>query len=153
MPISDTDCRTLRPMTAGDVPAVMAVENVSYTHPWTEGILRDCIRVGYSCWVCIDDGVVMGYFVMSVAVGEAHILNVCVNPKFRRQGLARAMIRFMFRLAGERGADTMFLEVRPSNTAAVTLYEDLGFNEVGRRKNYYPAARGHEDALIFARAV
>ncbi|MCB1735950.1 MAG: ribosomal protein S18-alanine N-acetyltransferase [Gammaproteobacteria bacterium] len=140
-------------MTLDDLPAVMRVEQSSYPYPWTENIFRDCLRVGYSCWICAEAGNVLGYIVMSVAVGEAHILNVCVNPAQRRTGLGRRLLASMLRLAGERGADTMLLEVRPSNIAAVSLYEDMGFNEVGRRKNYYPSAHGKEDALIFAKAI
>lgn len=140
-------------MTVDDLPSVMQVETASYPYPWTENIFRDCIRVGYSCWICVEADAVLGYVVMSIAVGEAHILNVCVNPAQRRTGLGRGLLVSMLRLARERGADTMLLEVRPSNTPAVTLYEDLGFNEVGRRKNYYPKGQGKEDALIFAKAI
>lgn len=139
-----------RPMFEADLMEIMEIERRAYPHPWTLGILRDCIRVGYSCWIYEADGVIQAYGVMSVAAGEAHILNVCVRPESQGQGLGRKMLVHMIALARRHGADTLLLEVRPSNLAALKLYQELGFNEVGTRKNYYPAEQGREDALIFA---
>ena len=150
----DNNCRCLRPMQVEDVPAVMDIETEAYTHPWTEGIFKDCLRVGYCSWICVDEGRLLGYVVMSVAVGEAHILNICVKKSEQGKGFGRRILRHVLRVAAEHDADTCLLEVRPSNGPAVHLYEDLGFNEVGRRKDYYPTQdQGKEDALIFAKAL
>jgi len=140
-------------MLADDVDAVIQVEHSAYTHPWSEGVLRDCLRVGYSCWVCELGDVVVGHTVMSVAIGEAHLLNICIGPAWQGRGLGRRLLGRMLRIARERDADTMFLEVRASNACARALYESEGFGEIGRRRDYYPAIGGREDAIVYARAI
>jgi ribosomal-protein-alanine N-acetyltransferase len=140
----------LRPMTDADVDAVMAIERAAYEFPWTVGILRDCLRVGYSCWVMENGQDIQAYAVMSVGGGEAHILNLCVHPQQQRRGLGRKLLGHLIALARRHAADTLLLEVRPTNRAALALYKQAGFNEVGVRKAYYPARDGREDALILA---
>jgi len=137
-------------MTSGDVPEVMAIENDVHLAPWTEGIFQDCIRVAYHCEVAEQDGKVLGYIVLSVSAGEAHLFNVCVRRDQQGKGLGRALVARAVEVARIREADSMFLEVRPSNKVALALYDSMGFNEVGVRKNYYPAKNGREDALILA---
>ena len=139
-----------RPMHEGDVRAVMDIERRAYQFHWTEGIFRDCLRVGYACWVLALDGDVAGYGVMSLVVGESHLLNICVAPEWQHRGYGRFLLDHFIDLARERGAEQMFLEVRMSNRAAMALYHKRGFNEVGTRKNYYPGPTGREDALILA---
>lgn len=151
--VLDEPSVVVRVMSGDDIGDVSAVENSAYTHPWSEGILRDCLRVGYSCWVCQLDDLVVGHAVMSVAVGEAHLLNICVGPEWQGRGLGRRLLRLMFRLAGERRADTLFLEVRESNRTARQLYESEGFVEIGQRRGYYPSDRGREDALVYAKSL
>ena len=143
----------LRPMTDADVDAVMAIERAAYEFPWTAGILRDCLRVGYCCWVLENDQGIQAYAVMSIGGGEAHILNLCVHPLQQRKGLGRRLLNHLMDLARRHSADTLLLEVRPSNRAALALYRAAGFSEVGIRKAYYPARNGREDALILARAL
>jgi len=144
----------IRPMSVDDLSSVVVVEASAYTHPWSEGILRDCLRVGYSCWVCELGEDIVGHAVMSVAVGEAHLLNLCVSPEWQGIGVGRRMLKRVLRIAGERQAHTMFLEVRASNTGARGLYESEGFGEIGRRRDYYPASGGgREDALVYAKAL
>ncbi len=129
----------------------MDIETRAYAFPWTEGIFRDCIRVGYCCWCYEVNGVIHGYGVMSVAAGESHILNLSVNPESQRQGIGTKLLKHFLQLACRHNADAVMLEVRPSNTAALKLYEKLGFNEIGVRRNYYPAEGGQrEDALLLA---
>ncbi len=143
----------MRPMRDQDVSAVMGVETAAYPFPWTEGIFRDCLRVGYCCWVveCGDD--IAGYAVMLVAARECHILNLCVRPDLQRQGLGGRILRRLIALGRTHNADTAFLEVRGSNLSAVALYAAEGFCEVGMRRGYYPAAEGREDAVIMARPL
>jgi ribosomal-protein-alanine N-acetyltransferase len=140
----------LRPMHESDLEAVAAVERESYQFPWSQGIFRDCLRVGYCCWVCTRDTRVIGYGVMSVAVGESHVLNVCVHPDVQGQGVGRKLMERLLSLARSHSADTAYLEVRPSNRPALALYRSLGFSQVGVRRAYYPAGAGREDALILA---
>ncbi|MFN2309261.1 MAG: ribosomal protein S18-alanine N-acetyltransferase [Gammaproteobacteria bacterium] len=142
-----------RPITEVDLLQIMEIERQAYPYPWTTGILRDCLRVGYSCWLYEADTVIQAYGVMSVAVGEAHVLNLCVRAESQGQGLGGKMLNHLIALARRHGADTLLLEVRPSNLPALRLYQGQGFNEVGVRKDYYPAEQGREDALILALAL
>ena len=140
----------LRPMTLADLGDIMEIEPRAYEYPWSEGIFRDCLRVGYCCWCCEENGELLGYGVMSVAAGESHILNLTVRPESQRQGIGGKLLMHFQQLARQHGADTLMLEVRPSNRKAIRLYEKLGFNEIGVRRNYYPAENGREDALLLA---
>ena len=133
-----------------DLDAVMEIESRAYDFPWTQGIFRDCLRVGYCCWCYENDGFIQGYGVMSVAAGESHILNISVRPESQRQGIGSKLMKHFLQLARRHDADTVMLEVRPSNKLAIKLYEKLGFNEIGVRRNYYPAHQGREDALLLA---
>jgi len=139
-----------RAMLDADVAYIMEIEERAYPFPWTAGIFRDCIRAGYCCHVLEDGGRLIAYAVMTVGGGEAHILNICVSPNEQCQGHGRMLMNKLIAQARRLGADTMFLEVRPSNAPALHLYHRLGFNEIGVRNNYYPADQGREDALIFA---
>ena len=140
----------IRPMTADDVDAVMAIEVSVYEYPWTKRIMADCLRVGYHCMVGEVDGTLAGYCIMSSGAGEAHILNLCVANEFQRRGLGKYLLTAMLDKAWASDTENVFLEVRPSNYPAITLYEQLGFNQIGTRKDYYPAKHGREDAVILA---
>ena len=133
-----------------DLPHVLRNERRGYTHPWSEGIFRDCMRQGYDCWLLIYHERVVGHGIISVAAGESHLLNVCVHPECQGNGFGRLLTEHLMKRARELSAARMFLEVRPSNHVAVDLYQSLGFNEVGVRPDYYPAYVGREDALVFA---
>lgn len=137
-------------MLDSDVPAVTAIEEAVYSHGWNAGIFHDCLRVHYSCWVMELDGELIGYGILSVAAGEAHILNIAVADRCQGRGYGRAFMHFLLDTSREHGAQEAFLEVRPSNRAATHLYDSLGFHQVGLRHDYYPAVRGREDAIIMA---
>ena len=142
----------LRPIRESDLDKVMAVEERGYPHPWSRKVFRDCLRAGYSAWM-LEDGVgnVLGYGVLSHAADECHLLNLCVDPSVQSRGVGRSLLTSLLQLARTRGASQMFLEVRPSNTHAIALYHGIGFNEIGRRPRYYPAAKGlREDAIVMA---
>lgn len=143
----------IRPMERNDLPAVMKNERRGYTHPWTEGIFRDCIDSGYECWVLTFGGRTIGHAVSTIAAGESHILNVCVHPECQGNGFGRILVEHLLSRARHHEAGKVFLEVRPSNEVAHRLYEKLGFNEVGVRQNYYPAFVGREDALVLAKEL
>ncbi len=136
----------LRPMAEGDLARVAALERESYPFPWSEGIFHDCLRVGYVCRVVELGFDLVGYGVMSTGAGEAHVLNLCVREAMRGRGIGRTLLRHLIELAVTAGAQDLFLEVRPSNLAAVRLYHSLGFVQVGVRRGYYQAVGGREDA-------
>jgi ribosomal-protein-alanine N-acetyltransferase len=104
--------------------------------------------VGYRCHVLEADGEIAGYGIVSHALDEAHLLNLCIHPDQRRGGLARLMLEYVVREARVGAANRLFLEVRPSNEAAVALYRSSGFRAIGRRPGYYPADEGREDAMV-----
>jgi len=137
-----------RAMSPGDVPAVAAVERASYEFPWSEGIFRDCLRVGYLCRVAELDGAVIAYGVVAMGAGEAHILNLCVRGDLRGRNIGRQMLLLLLERSRQAGMEAAFLEVRPSNPHAIALYQSVGFGQVGLRKGYYQAPGGREDALV-----
>lgn len=143
----------LRPMREADIDVVMEIERRAYPFPWTHGIFRDCLRADYPSWVLHDGGRIIGYGVLSVAAGEAHVLNVCVDPGRQGHGHGRRLLRALIRIVRGHGAQRVFLEVRPSNPLAIALYFDEGFNEIGRRPRYYPAHAGREDAIVMAKEL
>lgn len=140
----------LRPMTAQDINAVMEVEKSVYPYPWTKGIFADCLRVNYECWVATVENDIIAHAVLSVAAGESHILNLAVGKGYQKQGIGKQLLKHMVGIARIKSVDIIMLEARPSNVAAIQLYEAIGFNEIGIRKGYYPADNGKEDALLFA---
>ncbi len=142
-----------RPMSEMDLEKVMKIEEAVYEFPWPIGIFRDCLGAGYCCWLIEQDNCVSGYGVMSVLADEAHILNLCINPDLQNNGLGKEMLDYLIELAKGHHADVMFLEVRPSNGQALKIYEKSGFDEVGSRKDYYPAKFGREDAVILAKQL
>lgn len=140
-----------RPMCEPDLEEVLSIEQSAYQFPWSESIFSNCLRVGYSCWVFEEDNKIIGYGILSVAVGECHVLNICIDPDSQGKGFGSMLLDFLMDIAREHKADTAFLEVRPSNRSALELYSRAGFDEVGLRKNYYPHINGREDAVILAR--
>jgi ribosomal-protein-alanine N-acetyltransferase len=137
-----------RPMRPTDLDGVVAIESDVYSHPWTLGNFRDALSAGYSCWVLESGGTLCGYGVLMMGVGEAHLLNVSVARSRQREGLGRQLVEFYLQRARELGARAVFLEVRPSNAAGRALYASSGFREIAVRRNYYPAERGREDAIL-----
>jgi ribosomal-protein-alanine N-acetyltransferase len=138
----------IRPMHDADLPAVAALERSAYLFPWTEGIFRDCLRVGYVCRVLDIGGSVLGYGILSAGAGEAHILNLCVAEEVRCRGLGRSMLEALIDRARGFGVREAYLEVRPTNTTAIRLYQSMGFEQIGIRRGYYQATVGREDAVV-----
>jgi ribosomal-protein-alanine N-acetyltransferase len=139
---------TVRAMAEDDVPAVLDIERASYQFPWSEGIFRDCLRVGYLCRVVVLHEELIAYGVMSAGAGEAHILNLCVRESYRGRGVGRTLLGYLLDRAAAAGMTEAYLEVRPSNGAAIRLYQALGFEQVGMRRGYYQAVGGREDAAV-----
>jgi ribosomal-protein-alanine N-acetyltransferase len=135
-------------MRDADLDEVMAIENAIYTHPWTRGNFSDSLVAGYECRTWRVERELVGYFVVMVGAGEAHLLNLSIAPAHQRSGHGRALLREAAEIARRAGARGMFLEVRPSNLPAQALYTRFGFRRIAVRRDYYPAHAGREDALV-----
>ncbi|MBA6421790.1 ribosomal protein S18-alanine N-acetyltransferase [Pseudomonas neustonica] len=139
-----------RRMQESDLDAVLAIEFSAFSHPWTRGIFLDCIKSGHECWLAFDGLQQIGHGVLSAAAGESHLLNITIRPESQGNGFGHGLLEHLMQQAKVRDAEVTFLEVRESNLNAAGLYESFGFNEIGRRRNYYPAVGGREDALVMA---
>ncbi|MFB3058699.1 MAG: ribosomal protein S18-alanine N-acetyltransferase [Gammaproteobacteria bacterium] len=144
---------TFRQMALEDISAVIQLENEVYQFPWTDRIFKDCIRVGYDCWLAHLGNTIVAHAVISIAAGESHILNLSVTRNHQGKGIGKQFIQFLLNIARNKRAQIMMLEVRPSNIRAINCYSSAGFNEIGCRKDYYPAPNGKEDALLFAKQI
>jgi ribosomal-protein-alanine acetyltransferase len=142
----------LAPMQESDIDDVFALEESVAVVPWTRGHYADSIKAGYSGWIARDaKGRLLGYYLLMRAVDDVHLLNIGVDPSVQRRGLGARLLEDAFERARLAGGTGMFLEVRPSNRPAIALYERYGFIEVGRRRAYYPAPAGREDAIVMRR--
>lgn len=143
------DAVSFRPMTEADLDAVLAIEYAAFSHPWTRGIFLDSLN-SYQCWLMFEGEQQIGHGIIQLIAEEAHLLNITVKPQNQGRGLGLCLLEHLMRQAKLQQATECFLEVRASNEAAYRLYERYGFNEIGRRRNYYPAVAGREDALVMA---
>lgn len=144
-----SDAFTFRRMTAADIDNVLKIEYAAFSHPWTRGIFLDSLDA-YECWVMFEGEQQVGHGVINVIIDEAHLLNITVKPQSQGRGVGLRLLEHLMSQARAGGGHECFLEVRASNGPAYRLYERYGFNEIGRRRGYYPAADGREDALIMA---
>ena len=143
----------LEPMREADLAEVLAIEDAIYSHPWTRGNFADSLRAGHQCWTWRDGAELVGYFVLLVAAGEAHLLNLSVAAARQRCGHGSTLLGEVTRIARARGAQHVFLEVRPTNLGAKALYRRFSFRQVALRPGYYPAHDGREDALVLTLAL
>lgn len=151
--IEDVYAASFRAMQVEDLPAVMEIEENVYEFPWTLGIFNDCLANGYLTTLYIYQHKILAYSVAQYVVDECHLLNLCVVQGVRNQGLGAKMVQQQINQARKNDMGSIFLEVRASNVAAIHLYEKLGFNEIGLRRDYYPARNGREDALVLAHEI
>ena len=156
------------PMTATDLDSVLAIESISHIHPWTKGNFSDSLSAGHWAYCVrpqlaeaikgsyLDPEVLWAYCILFPAVDELHLLNITVSPKLRRLGIGNKMMNAIEGVAAQQKIPRIILEVRPSNEHALKLYQSLGYEQIGLRKNYYPvdAASGlREDALVLAKSI
>jgi [ribosomal protein S18]-alanine N-acetyltransferase len=137
------------PMNSRDLDAVAALEASLQVFPWSRGNFEDSLDAGYGVWVARLGGDLIGFSVVMSVIDEAHLLAIGICKRYQGQGFGARMLRHAMNCAHLGGAAKMFLEVRLSNERAVALYRQFGFREIGRRKDYYPAIVGREDALVF----
>ncbi len=143
---------TFRPLASADVEAVMAMEKQLQSHPWRRSSYDDCLAGRHHCWLAEHEGALVGFVVVTWGAGDAELLNIAVALSYQRRGVGQALIDFMIEQVRPY-ASMVFLEVRISNHSAIAFYEREQFFELGQRPNYYPTARGREDALLLARQL
>lgn len=151
-PVPEIPAHT-RTMVHEDLSQVSDIERRSYDFPWSHGVFRDCLLAGYTCIVLERADTIAGYGILSVAAGEAHVLNLCVDPEYRRLGYGDRLLDEMLRRAKAASVKEIFLEVRPSNVNALSLYRKKGFRQIAHRRAYYQARYGREDAAVLSLIV
>ncbi|MGX1200997.1 ribosomal protein S18-alanine N-acetyltransferase [Marinobacter sp. MBR-105] len=140
----------VRPLVEADLTSVMELECQGHSDPWPKSTFLDCFKPNYRLWAAERGDELIGYAVVAYMVDEAHLLNICVSPRVRGQGVGRWLLRHLIAVAVSDGMEQLILEVRVSNDAATQLYLSEGFSEIGRRAGYYPDGAGREDALVMA---
>lgn len=138
---------TFRAMTPADADAVSEIEIQSFALPWRRDTFYEVVQRENTAYVVGElDGKVIAYAGAWLAFGEAEVMSVAVAPEFRGRGYGRKLFAELLKICKERGATAVTLEVRPSNAAAIKIYESFGLKSVGRRPKYY--VDNGEDALI-----
>lgn len=138
----------IRRMLMTDLDAVVAIEREVFLFPWTRGNFSDSIDSGYHCLVLEQNGHLFGYGVMIIGPEEAHLLTLSVAAGSQRKGWGEKLLQYFICIARDQRARSMFLDVRESNRAAARLYERIGFRQIGKRRDYYPAMGGREDSIV-----
>lgn len=143
----------LRKLHRSDLTQLLAIEQATHLMPWTENTFKTCFQTGCLGWVIESEKKMVGFIIISLRSSECHILNLCVDPHYQHQGLGRQLLEHAMTQAKQHGVEMIYLEVRRSNTRAISLYEKEGFRLLGERKEYYPSHEGHEDALVLAKML
>ncbi|OGT39750.1 MAG: ribosomal-protein-alanine N-acetyltransferase [Gammaproteobacteria bacterium RIFCSPHIGHO2_12_FULL_38_14] len=143
----------IRTISKSDLAQLLAIEQSVHVIPWTSDAFKTCFDAGYKGWVIEKNNRILGFIIVSFHPKECHILNICIHHEHQRCGYGWQLLEHVINEAKHDGATILYLEVRRSNTRAITLYKKMNFQLVGERKNYYPTVSGHEDALVFARLL
>lgn len=141
----------LRKLTLEDAPAICAIEQMANPFPWSLRQFQDSFAIGDFGWGMERGGLLIGFMLFSHVIDEATLLNIVIHSQWRRHGFARELLVFGLKELEQRGATRCLLEVRVGNFGAIELYSSLGFNVDGKRRDYYPAHIGREDALLMSR--
>lgn len=143
----------LRKLTSADATAICAIEQMANPFPWSLRQFQDSFAIGDFGWGLERGGLLIGFILFSHVIDEATLLNIVIHPQWRRHGFARELLLYGLRELTRRGATRCLLEVRVSNFGAIELYSSLGFEVDGKRRDYYPAHDGREDALLMSRSL
>jgi ribosomal-protein-alanine N-acetyltransferase len=137
-----------RRMLEDDVEQVILIEREVFLFPWSKINFQDSITAGYDCRILEQDNLIFGYGVMMTDPDEAHLLTIGIAAKWQNKGWGGKLLQYFIALAKQQKSTSMLLDVRESNTGATLLYKKIGFQEIAKRKGYYPAMCGREDAII-----
>lgn len=141
----------IRKLREDDLGALLAIETATQAAPWTDKVFKECFQAKYPGWVIEHDDMVVCFTLISMNIDECHLLNLCVHPRYQRQGFGEQMLSHAVQSAKDLGAVMIYLEVRETNTRAIALYKKHRFTHIGTRKDYYTGIVEREDALVFAR--
>jgi [ribosomal protein S18]-alanine N-acetyltransferase len=143
------------PMESAHLDDVLAIERAIYPFPWTRVNFQDSLDSNYEAWLARDASQrTIGYFMLMLAVDEAHLLNLSVRADAQGKGIGKLLLERVCALARRNDMDSLLLEVRPSNARALSIYQHLGFSQIGVRKDYYPAAGNtRENAIVMRRSL
>lgn len=143
----------LRTLFKSDIDQLLKIENAVHVAPWIEETFKTCFQSGYIGWVIEVDNSIVGFIIVSLRAEECHVLNLGVAHPFQKRGFGHQLLEHALQYAKQQGVGIAYLEVRRSNTRAISLYRKMKFLLVGERKDYYPTVSGHEDAFIFAKSL
>lgn len=135
------------------LPLVHQIEAQVYDFPWSQKVFADCLAAGYSCHLFWDSTDLVGYSLVAIAAGEAHLLNIGIDRQYQRRGYAAHFLPVVLNITSDLGGRVVYLEVRPSNKAALALYRKFDFDQIGLRKNYYRGLTQREDAVVLSRDI
>jgi len=131
-----------------DIDSMMLIEQSCHTHPMTKKNMLSCFGGRYFSRGLHVDGILVGFYMAEMAGPDFTLMDICISPAHQGKGYAKSLLENLIDEAGQRNAESIFLEVRASNLSAIGLYEKCGFNEMGIRKDYYPAQNGREDGKL-----
>jgi ribosomal-protein-alanine N-acetyltransferase len=141
----------LRVLTEKDLPDLLEIEAATQVAPWSRDIFERCFQLHCRGWVIEVAGKVVGFILVMVQIDECHILNFGVLPAYQKQGFGQQLLESALGEVKQQDISIAYLEVRKSNQRAISLYEKAGFKKIGERKQYYSAAEGREDAVVYAK--
>ena len=136
-----------------DLDGIYMIEKDSYAHPWTKGILRDCINNHYDFYTAKYNNSIIGYIIAKISIYETHILNLTISSNFRSNGIASQLLEMVFAKCFIMNSLNIYLETRVDNIPAIYLYEKHGFRRIAIRKDYYQTPKGREDAIVFKKVI
>lgn len=148
MNITEQQMVEIRKMQPSDLNRVILIEREIFLFPWSLGNFADSIEAGYVCQVLQQTDTLMGYGIMMMSPEEAHVLTLGIAANWQKKGWGKKLLQHFIRYAKDENAKSMFLDVRESNRDAAKLYQQMGFQHIATRKDYYPAMCGREDALV-----
>ncbi|CDL85880.1 ribosomal protein S18-alanine N-acetyltransferase [Xenorhabdus cabanillasii] len=137
-------------LTPVDLPVAFQIEQISHAFPWSEKTFYSNQGERYLNYKIVLNDQMIGFAIVQCVLDEATLFNIAIHPEYQSQGHGKTLLKYLIDVLPQKQINTLWLEVRYSNRSAIRLYEDLGFNEVSIRKNYYPTATGKEDAIIMA---
>ncbi len=143
----------IRAWAVDDLSALALLADRSTPHAWSVDVLRDCFKATYQGWVLEDKNKIIGFIVIFLLGEECELLNICIDPEYRRQGLGQRLMDHVIEYSQSKNLSRIYLEVRDGNQHAIDLYHACGFGEVGVRKDYYPCSNGREDARLMVKIL